>query len=90
MIYCIIHWFVVVATCSPDGVVVTSSRDGVVVSSSRESVVVTISPDGLAVTSSPEELVSVGGGHLGQTCQGSLVLAVTLLGNMFQDLPELH
>ena len=51
---------------------------------------VTSSPEGVVVTSSPEELVSVGGGHLGQTCQGSLVLAVTLLGHMLQDLPELH
>lgn len=41
-------------------------------------------------TEVPEKLVSIGRCHLSQARQDPLIMAVTLLGNVLQNLPELH
>lgn len=38
----------------------------------------------------PEKLVSIGCGHLSKACQDLLVMNITLLRDMLQDLPKLH
>lgn len=38
----------------------------------------------------PEQLMSISGGNFSQTSQDSLIITVTLLRHMLQNLPELH
>lgn len=38
----------------------------------------------------PEKLVSIGCSHFSKTCQDPLVMTVTLLRDMLQNLPKLH
>lgn len=38
----------------------------------------------------PEKLVPIGGGHFSKTDQDPLVMTVTLLRDMLQNLPELN